>query len=71
LFGFGWIYSGNTGAGIAWLIGVLIWDVVAIIISLLTGGFGCFCTIPANIVLVAISAVTLNSYTKQHRELFG
>lgn len=46
LFGFGWIYSGRTSTGIAWLIGVLIWDVIAIVISALTAGFGCICTVP-------------------------
>jgi len=71
LLGFGWIYSGNTNTGIMWLIGVLVWDVFAIIIDVITGGFGCFCTLPVNIILVAVSASSLNTYTKQHPELFG
>ncbi len=69
--GFGWIYSGNTSTGVSWLVGVLVWDFIAAFIIALTAGFGCICTIPANIILVAISATSLNSYTKQHPELFG
>jgi hypothetical protein len=69
--GFGWIYSGNTGIGIAWLLAVLFWNLIAFFIITLTAGFGCFITVPINIVLVAVSASSLNSYTKQHHELFS
>jgi TM2 domain-containing membrane protein YozV len=71
IFGIGWIYAGNTTAGILWLIGVLAWDVAAGLINVLSGGIGCLCTIPVGLGLVAISAAALNSYTKQHNELFG
>lgn len=71
LFGFGWIYAGNTSAGLMWLVGMLFWDFIAIVIGVLTGGFGCFCTIPVNLVLTVVSASSLNAYTKQHPELFG
>lgn len=71
LLGFGWIYSENINTGIMWLVSVLVWDAIAIFISVLTGGFGCFCTLPINVALIAISASSLNSYTKQHPELFG
>jgi hypothetical protein len=69
--GFGWIYSGNTSTGITWLVSVLVWDFIAFFIVALTAGFGCFVTVPVNIVLVSISASSLNTYTKQHPELFG
>jgi zinc-ribbon domain len=69
--GFGWMYSGNTTAGLIWLISVLIWDFIGVGIVLLTGGLACFCTVPANLVLIAASASFLNSYTHQHPELFG
>jgi len=69
--GFGWIYSGNTSTGVAWLVGMLVWDVIAIVIITLTAGFGCFFTIPVNLVLIAVSASSLNTYTKQHPDLFG
>jgi hypothetical protein len=71
LLGFGWIYSGNTNAGVLWLLGVLVWDIMAIVIMVLTAGFGCICTVPVNLVLVAISASSLNNYTKQRPELFS
>lgn len=71
LLGFGWIYAGNTNRGLAWLIGVLVWDVVAVVLAVVTIGFGLLCTIPINWALIAISASTLNTYTKQHPELFG
>ena len=71
LLGFGWIYAGNSTAGILWLIGVLVWDVIVIFMSMLTGGLICFISVPINLVLVAVSAFFLSAYTKQHPELFG
>jgi hypothetical protein len=71
LLGFGWIYAGNTTAGILWLGGVLVWDIIVILLSMLTAGLICFISVPINLVLVAVSASLLNSYTKQHPELFG
>jgi hypothetical protein len=69
--GFGWIYSGNTGTGIAWLLGFLFWDVMTVIISVITGGFALLCTIPISLTCIAISASTLNGYTKRNPRLFG
>jgi hypothetical protein len=74
LFGFlglGWIYGGNTNTGLVWLVSVLVWDFIAFFIVVLTAGFGCFCTVPVNLTLIAISVSSLNTYTKQHPELFG
>ncbi len=71
LFGFGWIYSGETTRGLIWLFGVLAWMVIAVIVTILTGGLACFCVIPINLVLVAISAYTLNQHTHLHTEIFG
>ena len=74
LFGFlgiGWIYSGNTTAGVIWLIGFLIWTAMATLISVLTGGIGIICWLPISIALITVSAVTLNNYTKKHPDLFG
>ncbi len=71
IMGIGWLYSGNTGAGIAWLVGVLMWDFFAIIIDIVTVGFGCFCSVPVNIILIAVSTILLSSYVKGHPELFG
>ena len=69
--GFGWIYSGNTSTGIMWLVGLLVWDVMAFIIIALTGGLGFICTVPISIVIIALSASSLNTYSKHHPELFG
>ena len=69
--GFGWIYAGNVGAGIAWLVGMLIWTGIAAIIALFSIGISLICTLPISIALIVISSMTLNSYTKQHTELFG
>lgn len=71
LLGFGWIYSGNTTTGVLLLVGFLAWMVVAIIINIASAGFGCFCTIPVNLIAVGLSAVMLNDYAKKHPEIFG
>jgi hypothetical protein len=68
--GFGWIYSGNTSTGVTWLVCVLIWNIGATLGVLVTGGFGCFIAVPVNLVLIAISASSLNTYIKQNPELF-
>jgi hypothetical protein len=69
--GFGWIYSGDTQTGIMWLVGYLIWAVAAVIIDIVTGGFGCICTLPINIAIIAVSVSNLNKYIKSHPEIFG
>lgn len=69
--GFGWIYSGNTTTGVLWLVLFLIWAVIALVISVVTGGIGLICILPINIACIAISAVSLNNYTKSHPELFN
>jgi len=71
LYGFGWIYSGNTSAGIMILIGGLVWAFIVVAAAMLTATAACFCTVPVNIVAVALSAFFLNGYTKKHTELFG
>lgn len=69
--GFGWIYAGNTSAGIIWLVGFLGWTVVATIISFATGGVGIFCWLPVSIAGITFSTASLNKYTNNHPELFG
>jgi TM2 domain-containing membrane protein YozV len=71
LYGFGRIYAGDTGTGVAWLIGGIIWSMIAVIIDLATGGFGFLCTLPVNIICVVICAMTLSSYANKHPELFS
>lgn len=74
LFGFlgiGWIYIGQTSTGLIWLIGYLVWVVVATILNVVTGGIACFCTLPIGIAALAASAYFLNENMKKHPELFG
>ena len=71
LYGFGWIYSGNSSVGILLLVGGLVWGVIAVVTLILTAGFACFCTIPINILAVTFSSMSLNNYMKEHPELFG
>ncbi len=68
--GFGWIYCGETNKGITWLVSVLAWNIFATIIIVVTAGFGCIFTLPVNLVLIAVSASSLNTYINQHPELF-
>ncbi len=71
VLGVGWIYAGNTTAGILWLIGYFLWNGFAVVLDILTlGFFGCI-HVPMNIVLLLISTISLNNYTHQHPELFG
>ena len=71
ILGIGWIYSGKTGTGLAWLIGYLVWSGIAITAAVLSGFTLCFCTVPINLICVGISAFALNSYTKNNPQLFG
>jgi hypothetical protein len=71
LLGIGWMYSGNTTTGVIWLIGFLIWTAMATVVSILTAGFGIICWLPISIILIAVSATSLNNYTKKHPEIFG
>jgi hypothetical protein len=69
--GFGWIYSGNTSTGIAWLVGYLFWILIAAVVIVATGGFAVFCTLPINLIFIGVSASSLNNYTKQNPQMFG
>jgi hypothetical protein len=69
--GFGWIYSGNTTAGVIWLICFFAWTVFAAIIDVVTVGIFLLCSLPISIACIAFSAIRLNSYTRKHSELFG
>jgi TM2 domain-containing membrane protein YozV len=71
VLGIGWIYSGKTSTGIAWLIGYLVWVGIVIAAAFLSGFTACFCTVPINLVCVGISASMLNNYTKSQPQLFG
>jgi hypothetical protein len=69
LFGFlgiGWIYSGNKDKGIQWFVGMLAWDIFAAPILVFTIGLGCIFTFPVNLILTAISVVSLDRYLKEY-----
>jgi hypothetical protein len=70
LLGIGWIYSGFTSAGIAWLVGFLIWNIIALVICIFTVGVGCLCTLPVNLVVLIASVMALNSQIQDHSEQF-
>jgi TM2 domain-containing membrane protein YozV len=69
--GFGWIYAGNNNTGILFLIGFLAWHLVIVLpISLITAGIGLCVTIPIDLIVIGVSAASLNNHTLQHPELF-
>ena len=70
-FGIGWIYSGNVTVGVVLLIGMLLWEGLAVVVALFTLGIACLCVIPINLVVIAASAFLLHSYARQHPELFS
>jgi TM2 domain-containing membrane protein YozV len=70
ILGIGWFYAGKTGTGILVLIGMLIWDVVALAIGVGTVGIGLLCLAPVHLVFIGVSSFMLNNYAKNHPELF-
>jgi TM2 domain-containing membrane protein YozV len=71
ILGIGWIYSGNTNAGIGWLIGFLVWNGIALVLDVITVGIFLCVHIPVNIGIIALSTIMLNNYTKQNPHLFN
>ncbi len=69
--GIGWLYAGNVTTGILWLVGFFSWNIIAILLDVVSMGFFVCLHIPTNIALVIISAVNLNTYARKHPELFG
>ncbi len=71
LLGFGWIYAGKTGTGIAILLINLGVNVFFVVLGALTFGLSIIIALPVQITAIIISAVTLNSHTKKRTDLFG
>jgi hypothetical protein len=69
--GIGWLYAGNTTAGILWLAGMLIGSCLAVVVDIVTFGAFLCVHIPLWLVAVAVSGYLLYNYTRQHTELFG
>ena len=71
IYGIGWIYGNNTTTGLILLIGGLVWLAIAVVIDIITVGFGVCFTLPINIIVIVVSAIMLNKYTQEHPELFS
>jgi len=70
-FGIGWMYGGNLAVGLILLIGIIVWNVIGLVVAGSTFGGSLCCTVPLNIVFMAISGYFLYDYTKKHPETFG
>jgi hypothetical protein len=68
--GFGWIYAGNMTVGLILLISFLIWNILAVVLSIITLSIFLCLYIPVNITVISLSAIFLYNYTKQHPEHF-
>jgi hypothetical protein len=71
IYGVGWLYSNKTNVGLSLLIGGIVWAIIAIAITVVTGGFALFCTIPVNLCAVAVSSIQLNGYINKNHNLFA
>jgi hypothetical protein len=71
IFGIGWIYSGNLNTGLIWLIGMLLWTFFTIFLDVITFGVACLCTVPIQLIMIIVTAVTLNTHINKHPEVFG
>jgi hypothetical protein len=71
LLGIGWLYAGNTTAGILWLAGMLIGTCLAVTLDIITAGFFVCVHIPLWLAAIGVSAYLLYNYTRQHPETFG
>jgi len=71
LLGLGWIYADRAGVGTPLLIVGLLANLTFCGIGALTAGISLIVTVPLQIIGILISALTLNSYTKQRSDLFG
>ncbi len=65
LYGIGWLYRGRTGIGVALLIGGFVWVAVAIVIIILTFGFGALCFGPLHIAFIVGDVLMLNNALRQ------
>lgn len=65
ILGLGWIYAGNKKIGVALLIGFLVWDLIALIATIVSGLSACFCTLPINILAVIVSVLMLNRFMQK------
>jgi pSer/pThr/pTyr-binding forkhead associated (FHA) protein len=71
LLGLGWIYADRSGVGVPALIVGLLLNITYCVIGTFTMGFSLIITIPLQIITIVVSALLLNTYTKQRIDLFG
>jgi len=69
--GIGWIYAGQTNAGIILLVVMIIINALGLFGALITFFGTCLCSIPLNLVVMGVSSYLLYTHTKQHSEVFG
>ncbi len=70
-FGIGWMYAGNTGVGLLWLIVMLMWDALTIGLATATGGLWCCCALPVSLFAIALSVGLLYEHTRHHTTRFS
>ncbi len=62
LLGFGWIYAGEIGIGLAFLLGNLTYLCIGTVIAVVTSGIGLICLWPLEVGVLVTSAILLNSH---------
>lgn len=71
ILGIGWMYSGRTWIGVAWLVGYLIWQGIVIAFAIWSGLLASFCAGLFGLLWLVISAYNLNSYLRSEPLVFG
>ncbi len=69
--GFGWMYADNLLVGLLLLGGYIVWNVIAVILDVVTVGIFLCVHLPVHAIVVALSAFILYRHTKNHPEMFG
>jgi hypothetical protein len=64
IFGVGWLMSGKTGPGAAIMILGFVWDVVAMLGTIITFGFGVCAVVPLHLIFVAATTIALANQTQ-------
>lgn len=71
LLGLGWLYAGQVGTGIIILASWLIVGLgLGIAVNIITGGFGCLCTIPLSIIAYVLSLTQLSKHMNARPHIF-
>lgn len=60
IYGVGWLMSGKTTAGILLMAGGILWIILVIVGSILTGGIGACCLVPLHMGAIATSTILLS-----------